>query len=84
MKTRSRGDVDKILLEFEVCLLEGDNRRITELGVGEVDLDACFKACMELDIPYIVYEQDNNFDDDPLKSTEISYKCLEKLVAANS
>ncbi|HZK39889.1 MAG TPA: sugar phosphate isomerase/epimerase [Clostridia bacterium] len=57
---------------------------ITELGVGEVDLDACFKACMALDIPYIVYEQDNNFEVDPLKSTEISYQCLEKLVAANS
>jgi sugar phosphate isomerase/epimerase len=64
--------------------IAGSCPMITELGVGEVDLDACFKACMELDIPYIVYEQDNNFDDDPLKSTEISYRCLEKLVAANS
>ncbi len=69
---------------FKDGIVEGDCPMITELGAGEVDLDACFKACMELDIPYIVYEQDNNFDEDPLKSTEISYKCLEKLVAANS
>lgn len=57
---------------------------ITELGEGEVDLDACFKACMELDIPYIVYEQDNNFDEDALTSTRVSYACLEELVKANS
>lgn len=57
---------------------------ITELGFGEVDLNACFKACMKLDIPYIVYEQDNNFDEDELKSTRVSFKCLEKLVNENS
>ena len=63
--------------------IAGSCPMITELGVGEVDLDACFKTCMELEIPYIVYEQDNNFDDDALKSTEISFKCLQKLVEAN-
>lgn len=64
--------------------IESDCPMITELGVGEVDLDACFKACMELDIPYIVYEQDNNFDEDALKSTEVSFKYLQDLVKANS
>lgn len=68
---------------FKDGIAQGDCPMITELGAGEVDLDACFKTCMELDIPYIVYEQDNNFDEDALKSTEISYKCLQKLVDTN-
>lgn len=63
--------------------ISGSCPMITELGAGEVDLDACFKACMALDIPYIVYEQDNNFDEDPLQSTEVSFKYLQKLVETN-
>ncbi|NLP47504.1 MAG: TIM barrel protein [Clostridiales bacterium] len=64
--------------------IESDCPMITELGVGEVDLDACFKACMELDIPYIVYEQDNNFDKDALRSTQLSFRELQKIQKNNS
>ena len=49
---------------------------ITELGCGNLDLDACYRVCQEIGIPYIVYEQDINFKENPLASTAISYANL--------
>lgn len=63
--------------------IETDMPMITELCKGEVDLDACYKACMELDISYIVYEQDNNFEKDALRSTQISFRELQKIEKNN-
>lgn len=55
-----------------------DGRSFTELGNGVMDLERVYKACVDLDIPYIVYEQDNGFED-PKVSTEISFNYLKKL-----
>ena len=49
---------------------------ITELGCGMLDFDACYKACEEIGVSYIVYEQDTNFESSPLESTAVSYKNL--------
>lgn len=55
----------------------GDNAgSITELGCGNIDLDACYRSCKEIGIPYIVYEQDINFRECPYESTAVSYKNL--------
>jgi len=55
----------------------GDNAgSITELGCGNIDLDACYRTCKEIGIPYIVYEQDINFRVCPYESTAVSYKNL--------
>ncbi len=52
---------------------------ITELGCGNLDLDACYKACIDADVSYIVYEQDNNFAVDPLASAVVSYNNLKAI-----
>lgn len=49
---------------------------ITELGCGNLNLDACYRVCKEIGVSYIVYEQDNNFAVDPLTSAAVSYKNL--------
>lgn len=50
---------------------------ITELGCGNINLDACYQACKEAEIPYIVYEQDDNFiNGNALEACAISYKNL--------
>ena len=56
---------------------------ITELGCGNLDFDACYKACIDAGVSYIVYEQDNNFAVDPLKSTAVSYNNLKTIHERN-
>lgn len=56
---------------------------ITELGCGNLDLDACYKACQDIGASYIVYEQDNNCAVDALDSTAISYKNLQAIHERN-
>ena len=56
---------------------------ITELGCGSLDFDACYAVCKEIGASYIVYEQDNNFETDPLKSTAVSYANLKAIHERN-
>ncbi len=56
---------------------------ITELGCGNLDLDACYNACREIGVSYIVYEQDINFAVDPLTSTAVSFANLKAIHERN-
>ena len=56
---------------------------ITELGCGTLDFDACYEVCKEIGASYIVYEQDNNFEVDPLASTAVSYSNLKVIHERN-
>ena len=56
---------------------------ITELGCGNLDLDACYNACREIGVSYIVYEQDINFAVDPLTSTALSFANLKAIHERN-
>lgn len=50
------------------------------LGEGKVDLKACYDACKELGIPYIMYEQDRDWiDDDAKKATKLSWEYMQSL-----
>ena len=57
----------------------GQNGRpqFVSLGQGVVDLKACYDVCRELEIPYVMYEQDNNWTNgDPFVATEESWRFL--------
>ena len=61
---------------------EDGSPRFVSLGQGVVDLKACFAVCREKEIPYIVYEQDNSWEqDDPFMSTQTSLDYFETLHA---
>ncbi len=55
-------------------------RKFCTLGEGKVDLKACYEACKELDIPYIMYEQDIDWiDGDAKKATKLSWEYMQSL-----
>ena len=61
---------------------ENGYRRFVSLGKGYVDLKACYAAACELDIPYIAYEQDNDWTDgDPFRAVEESWAFMQSLQA---
>ncbi len=70
------------VVHFKDYKFVDEARVFTELSNGIMDLDKAYKACMELGIPYIVYEQDNGFEDSYV-STEISYKNLVAIAEKN-
>ncbi|MCQ2445296.1 MAG: sugar phosphate isomerase/epimerase [Clostridia bacterium] len=56
-------------------------RRFTSLGKGLVNLKDCYEAACELEIPYIAYEQDNDWvDGDAFKATEESWDFMQSLL----
>ncbi|MBR3768429.1 MAG: sugar phosphate isomerase/epimerase [Clostridia bacterium] len=60
-------------------IIDGE-RKFCTLGEGLVDLKACYNACKELDIPYIMYEQDIDwFDNDAKKATKLSWEYMNKI-----
>ncbi|MDR1629629.1 MAG: sugar phosphate isomerase/epimerase [Oscillospiraceae bacterium] len=74
--TRMKGRVK--VAHFKDYKITDDERSFTELGNGLMDLEGIWQACVDLGIPYVVYEQDSGFDD-PKVSTEISFNYLKKL-----
>ena len=60
-------------------ILDGE-RKFCTLGEGKVDLKACYEACKELGIPYIMYEQDGDWiDGDAKKATKLSWEFMQTL-----
>ncbi len=60
-------------------IVDGE-RKFCTLGEGRVDLKACYDACKELDIPYIMYEQDIDWiDGDAKKATRLSWEFMKTL-----
>lgn len=56
---------------------ENGERRFVDLGEGLTPLEDCYKAACELEMPYIMYEQDNDWGDgDAFLSTERSWAYL--------
>jgi len=69
------------VLHFKDFIIDEDGRRFTEIGLGQCDLKACYKTCVELGVPYIVYEQDSGFAVNPLESTKVSFENMKKIAA---
>ncbi|MCH5197368.1 MAG: sugar phosphate isomerase/epimerase [Oscillospiraceae bacterium] len=70
------------VLHFKDYIFDSDgNRHFVSLGKGVVDLKACFDAAKELEIPYIAYEQDNDWaNGDAFKATEESWEFMQSLL----
>ena len=51
----------------------------TELGKGVVDLKACYETAKEMGIPYIMFEQDNNWTVNAMESSKESFEFMCKL-----
>ena len=51
----------------------------TELGKGVVNLPACYETAKEMGIPYIMFEQDNNWTVDAMQSSKEAFEYMKKL-----
>lgn len=70
----------KVLHFKDYYLKEDGKHAFTELGKGLVDLNACYKTAQELNIPYVMFEQDNNWTKDAISSCKESFQYMtEKL-----
>lgn len=77
--TRMKGRV-KVLHFKDYIINANDERKFVSLGKGKVDLKACYEAAKELEIPYIMYEQDCDWvDDDAFKAVEESWAYMQEL-----
>ena len=71
------------VVHFKDYVPKEDGRpTFVSLGQGIVDLKACFRFCRAQEIPYIVYEQDDSWEqDDPFVSTKTSLDYFDTLHA---
>lgn len=71
----------KVLHFKDYIIDENGNRKFVSLGKGVVDLKACYETACELEIPYIMYEQDCDWvDGDAFKATEESWAFMQSLI----
>lgn len=69
----------KVLHFKDYIIGEGENPHpFTELGKGVVDLEACYKTALEMKIPYIMFEQDNNWTENAMQSCKDSFDFMTK------
>ena len=80
--------IEKVAGRMKVCHFKdykiGENGQpaFAEIGTGNLNLDACYRACRGAGVGYIVIEQDT-CEIDPRESMAISYQNLVKLAARN-
>ncbi|MBQ2774373.1 MAG: sugar phosphate isomerase/epimerase [Clostridia bacterium] len=80
--------IEKIAGRMKVCHFKdykiGDDFAPTfaEVGTGNLNLDACYRACRDTGVGYIVIEQDI-CEIDPRESMAISYENLKKIAERN-
>ena len=69
------------VLHFKDYIIDNNNERhFVSLGKGVVNLRECYEAACELEIPYIVYEQDNDWvNGDAFEATAESWEFLQEL-----
>lgn len=70
------------VLHFKDYIITDDGvRKFVSLGQGLVDLKSCYKAAAELNIPYIMYEQDCDWiNGDAFEATAQSWAFMNTLV----
>ena len=80
--------IKKLAGRVEVCHFKdmrivNNQQRFAECGTGNLDLGACYRACQDIGVQYIVIEQDLYYDLDPYKSVEIGFAGLQRIAAEN-
>ncbi len=68
---------------FKDMRIVNNAQRYAECGTGNIDLGACYRACKDIGVQYIVIEQDDCYDMDPYKSVEIGFEGLKRIAAEN-
>lgn len=77
---RMKGRV-KVLHFKDYIINEKDERHFVSLGQGRVNLKECYEAAKELEIPYIMYEQDTDWtQNDPFLAVEESWAFMQSLI----
>ncbi len=80
--------IRKVAGRMKVCHFKdykivNNERKFAEVGTGNLNLDECYKACVESGVEYIIIEQDV-CDIDLFESAEISFNNLKKIAERNS
>lgn len=63
----------------DMCIVAGNEQRFAEIGEGNLDWDGILAAAVEAGTEYLLVEQDNCYDRDPLESMAISYRNLKAM-----
>ncbi|MCD7827562.1 MAG: sugar phosphate isomerase/epimerase [Clostridiales bacterium] len=58
---------------------DSGSHRFTELGKGLVNLDKCYETAQQMNIPYIMFEQDDNWTTDPVTSCIESFEYMKEI-----
>ena len=67
---------------FKDYKIENGERKYAEIGTGNLNLDECYRACVESGVEYIIIEQDS-CDIDLFESARISFTNLKKISERN-
>ncbi len=78
---KAAGRID--VCHFKDYQFTADGPKFTEVGTGNLNLNACYNACKAQDVAAIVIEQDR-CDIDPKESMAISYKNLLQIAERNA
>ena len=78
----------KLAGRVEVCHFKdlrivNNQQQFAECGTGNIDFGACYRACKEIGVQYIVIEQDLCYDKDPYDSVKIGFEGLKRIAAEN-
>lgn len=68
---------------FKDMRIVNNEQRFAECGTGNLDLGACYRACKEIGVKYIVIEQDLCYDKHPYESVRIGFEGLKRIAAEN-
>lgn len=78
----------KLAGRVEVCHFKdmrivNNTQRFAECGTGNIDLGACYRACKEIGVKYIVIEQDLCYETDVFEAVKIGFEGLKRIAAEN-
>ena len=68
---------------FKDMRIVNNAQRFAECGTGNIDLGACYRACKEIGVQYIVIEQDLCYDMDVFDSVKIGFEGLQRIAEEN-
>lgn len=68
---------------FKDMKIDGHTQKFAECGTGNIDLGACYRACKDIGVNYIVIEQDDCYDKDPYESVKIGFEGLKRIAEEN-
>jgi|LSQX01.1.fsa_nt_gb sugar phosphate isomerase/epimerase len=79
---KMKGKVD--VCHFKDMKVVDSHPKFAQCGQGNLDLDACYRACQEIGVNYIVIEQDNCYDTHPYDAVKIGFEGLKSIAERNA